>query len=205
MIRPVAKFAGALFLVLVLAGAIIAGLGWKLRKELNPDPVTVATASLQAVREQAVLVPFAAGFVAVVTSEQHRFGFSAKKTLILPGLVRYELDLAALQQRDLAWDAATHTLSITLPPLGVSSPDVDLTRVQTYGEGGVLMRLTDVATELDSANKAAGQAELVKQAREQLPMRLAQDAAKRAIERSFAMPLKAAGIEATVTAHFAGE
>jgi len=87
----------------------------------------------------------------------------------------------------------------------VSSPDVDLTRVQTYGEGGVLMRLTDVATELDSANKAAGQAELVKQAREQLPMRLAQDAAKRAIERSFAMPLKAAGIEATVTAHFAGE
>jgi len=205
MIRPVTKFIGALFLVLVLAGTIIAGLGWKLKKELNPDPVTVAAASLQAVREQAVLVPFAARFVAVVTSEQHRYGFSAKQTLILPGLVRYELDLAALQQRDLAWDAATHTLSITLPALRVSAPDVDLTRVQTYGEGGVLMHLTDVGTELDAANKAAGQAELVKQAREQLPMRLAQDAAKRAIERSFAMPLKAAGIEASVTAKFAGE
>jgi len=69
----------------------------------------------------------------------------------------------------------------------------------------VLMALTDVGTELDSANKAAGQAELVKQAAEPLPMRLARDAARHAIERSFAMPLKAAGIDATVTAHFAGE
>ena len=205
MIRPVAKFVAALALVVVVAAAIIAALGWKLKKELHPDPVTVATASLQAVREQAVLVPFAARFVAVVTSEQHRYGFSAKKTLIMPGLVRYELDLAALQQRDLAWNAATHTLSITLPPLRVSAPDVDLARVQTYGEGGVLMALTDVGTELDSANKAAGQAELVKQARDTLPMRLAEHAARNAIERSFAMPLRAAGIDAAVTARFAGE
>ena len=81
MIRPVAKFVGALALVVIVAAGIIFALGWKLKKELNPDPVTVATASLQAVREQAVLVPFAARFVAVVTSEQHRFGFSAKKTM----------------------------------------------------------------------------------------------------------------------------
>ena len=205
MIRPIAKFVGALALVVFVAAGIIFALGWKLRKELHPDPVTVATASLQAVREQAVLVPFAARFVAVVTSEQHRFGFSAKQTLILPGMVRYELDLAALDQEDLAWNAATRTLTIALPPLRVSSPEIDLARIQTYGEGGVLMALTDVATELDSANKAAGQAELVKQAAEALPMRLARDAARRAIERSFAMPLKAAGIDATVTAKFAGE
>jgi hypothetical protein len=157
------------------------------------------------VREQAVLVPFAARFVAVVTSEQHRFGFSAKQTLILPGMVRYELDLAALRQEDLAWNAATRTLTIALPPLRVSSPEIDLTGIQTYGEGGVLMALTDVATELDSANKAAGQAELVRQAAEPLPIRLARAAARRAIERSFAMPLKAAGIDATVSAKFAGE
>lgn len=202
MIRPAAKFVGALLLVAVVAAGIIFALGWKLKKELNPDPVTVAAASLQAVREQAVLVPFAARFVAVVTSEQHRFGFSAKQTLIMPGNVRYELDLAALQQRDLAWDAATHTLTITLPPLRVSTPEVDLQRIQTYGEGGVLMALTDIATRLDAANKAAGQAELVRQARDALPMRLAHDAARNAIERSFAMPLRAAGIEATVTAKF---
>jgi len=205
MIRPVAKFVGALALVVMVAAGIIFALGWKLKKELNPDPVTVATASLQAVREQAVLVPFAARFVAVVTSEQHRFGFSAKQTLIMPGMVRYELDLAALRQGDLFWDKATRTLTVSLPPLKVSAPQVDLRSIQTYGEGGVLMALTDVGTQLDAANKGAGQAELMRQAQDALPMRLARDAARHAIERSFAMPLKAAGIEATVTAKFRSE
>lgn len=205
MIRPVAKFVGGLALVVIVAAGIIFALGWKLKKELDPDPVTVATASLRAVREQAVLVPFAARFVAVVTSEQHRFGFSAKKTLIMPGLVRYELDLAALRQGDLFWDRATRTLTVSLPPLKVSAPQVDLRSIPTYGEGGVLMALTDVGTQLDAANKGAGQAELMRQAQDALPMRLARDAARHAIERSFAMPLKAAGIEATVTAKFRSE
>jgi len=205
VIRPVAKFIGAVALVVVVAAGIIFALGWKLKKELNPDPVTVATASLQAMREQAVLVPFAARFVAVVTSEQHRFGFSAKKTLIMPGLVRYELDLAALRQGDLVWDGDTRTLTVSLPPLKVSAPQVDLRGIQTYGEGGVLMALTDVGTQLDAANKGAGQAELMRQARDALPIRLARDAARHAIERSFAMPLKAAGIEATVMAKFRSE
>jgi hypothetical protein len=205
VIRPVAKWIGALVLVVVVAAAVITALGLRLRRELDPDPVTVAAASLQAVREQAVLVPFAARFVAVVTSEQRRFGLSAKKTLIMPGMVRYELDLAALRQRDLTWDAATRTLTIALPPLKVSAPEVDLRRIQTYGEGGVLMALTDAEARLDTANKAAGQAELVQQARDALPMRLARDAARHAIERSFAMPLQAAGIDATVTARFADD
>jgi hypothetical protein len=205
MIRPVVKFTGALLLVVIVAGGIIAALGWRLKKELNPDPITIATASLQAVREQAVLTPFAARFVAVVTSEQHRFGFSAKRTLIMPGLVRYELDLAALKQGDLRWDSTAHRLTITLPPIRLSDPQVDLAQIQSYGQGGVLTALTDIATQLDDANKSAGKAELVRQAHDILPMRLARDAARRAIERSFAMPLKAAGLEATVTARFPGE
>lgn len=205
VIRPIVKFTGALLLVVLVAGGIIFALGWRLRQELNPDPVTIAAASLQAVREQAVLSPFAARFVAVVTSEQHRFGFAARRTLIMPGLVRYEIDLAALQQRDLSWDAASHRLTITLPPIRISDPQVDLAQVQTYGEGGVLTALTDVGAQLDTANKAAGKAELIRQAKDALPMRLARDAARHAIERSFAMPLRAAGIDATVTARFAGE
>jgi glyoxylase-like metal-dependent hydrolase (beta-lactamase superfamily II) len=43
------------------------------------DPSTVARASLQAVRQQNRLTPFAARFVAVVTAEESRFGFSAQQ------------------------------------------------------------------------------------------------------------------------------
>jgi hypothetical protein len=78
-------------------------------------------------REQARLTPFAARFVAVVTSTQKRFGLSAQKTLIMPGTVRYELDLARIQQRDLSWNEASKTLSITLPPLEISTRRLDWT------------------------------------------------------------------------------
>jgi hypothetical protein len=207
--RTFGRIVGGLLLVMAV-GATLIGVGAyvfqaRLRRALDPDPVTVATASLQAVREQAVLTPFAARFVAVVTSEQQRFLLSAKRTLILPGLVRYELDLAAMRQRDLRWDAATRTLTVTLPPIRVTEPAVDLRAVQSYGEGGVLMTLTDAQTVLDQANREAGTKELESQARDATPMRLARDAARNAIGRSFAMPLKAAGIDATVVAKFAGE
>jgi len=47
---------------------------------------------------------------------------------------------------------------------------------------------------------------LRKQAAAPTPMRLAREAARQAVERSFAMPLSAAGIEsAQVVAHFADE
>jgi hypothetical protein len=188
---------------LVIGMALGVAAALRIDRTLDPDPQTIVSASLQGLREQNRLVPFAARFVAVVTSEQRRFGLSATKTLIMPGMVRYEVDLGRLQQRDLAWDAAASTLTITLPPIELAGPEVDLTAIREYDAGGVLMALTDVEARLDTANRARGQAALVAQAREAAPMRLAQDAARSAVERSFAMPLRAAGIQARVVARFA--
>lgn len=171
----------------------------------GPDPETIATASLQSVREQARLTPFVARYVAVVTSSQSRFGLEAQKTMILPGTVRYELDLAKLQRDDLDWDAATNTLNVILPPVEVAGPEIDLTQVQEYSGGGVLMSLTDAEAALDNANRRRGTQSLLSQARAPVPMRLARNAARTAVERSFAMPLRAAGIEANVVARFADE
>ncbi|HEY0627489.1 MAG TPA: DUF4230 domain-containing protein [Allosphingosinicella sp.] len=202
--RSRAKIALALAVGLLLGAALIGliRMGNMLR---GPDPETIAAASLQSVREQARLTPFAARFVAVVTSRQTRFGLSAEKTLIMPGMVRYELDLAKLQQRDIAWNEATKTLSISLPPLEISGPEVDLREIREYDGGGVLIALTDAENRLDAANRERGRQELIQQARQPLPMRLARDAARRAVARSFAMPLRAAGIEANVEVRFAGE
>lgn len=191
----------------LLIGAVIAS-SIKLDRLLGggPDPETVASATLQSVREQSRLTVFAARFVAVVTSSQSRFGLlSARKTLIMPGMVRYEVDLAALQQRDLAWDPASRQLRVTLPPVQVSAPQVNLNELREYGGDGVLAVLTNAEQQLDEANRRRGQLELVRQAREPLPVRLARDAARRAVERSFAMPLRAAGVEAEVIVRFADE
>ncbi|WP_267380671.1 MULTISPECIES: DUF4230 domain-containing protein [unclassified Sphingomonas] len=172
---------------------------------LAPDPTTIASASLAGLREQNRLSAFAARFVAVTTSRQSQMGFSTEKTLIMPGMVRYEVDLAKLEQRDVAWNAATKTLAVTLPPVEIDGPQIDLNALRTYGSGGVLSHLTDADSVLDAANRRAGQAELLHQARAAPMLSLARDATRRAVERSFAMPLRAAGVDATVTVRFADE
>ena len=200
--RWIGKTVGITIVLLVVVLALALGAAWRFRAVFAPDPASIARASLEAVRAQNELVPFAARFVAVVTSEEKRFGLSARKTLIMPGMVRYAIDLSRLRQRDVVWNAAGRTLTVTLPPIAIEGPEVDLTAIREYGQGGVLMALTDAEKDLDAANRKAGQTELLRQARDPLPMTLARDAARDAIERSFALPLKAAGIEATVIARF---
>ena len=190
-------------IVAILALALF--FGWRAWQDWQRgyDPETVVAASLQGLQEQNVLVPFTARYVAVVTSTQSRLGFSAKKTLIMPGTDRYELDLGKLNQSDLDWDAATSALTVTLPPLRLAGPEIDIDAISEYRDGEILLTLTDAEKTLDAANRKRAQEELIKQAKGTTPMRLAQGAARTAIEQSFAMPLKAAGIDAKVTARFA--
>ena len=194
------------FLALAMPIAFIALVWWGVLAfrewRDGPSPETVVAASLEGLKEQNVLVPFTARYVAVVTSTQHRMGLAAQKTLIMPGTVRYELDLAGLEQRDLAWDADRATLTVTLPPLRLAGPEIDIDGIREYRDGEVLLLLTNAEARLDDANRAAAQTELLAQARGTVPMRLAKAAAINAVEASFAMPLRAAGVEARVTARF---
>ncbi|BBB07628.1 DUF4230 domain-containing protein [Sphingopyxis sp. EG6] len=203
---PPPRLTGRLIL-LVAAAMLLLAVWWAVSAwrdwEKGYDPETVVAASLQGLQEQNVLVPFTARYVAVVTSTQSRMGLSAKKTLIMPGTVRYEVDLGKLKQSDLDWDAANNALTVTLPPLRLARPEIDIDAISEFRDGTILLTLTDAEASLDAANRKAAQDELIKQAKGPTPMRLAEGAARAAIEQSFAMPLKAAGIEAKVTARFA--
>ena len=163
----------------------------------GPDPTTIATASLQSMRAQNRLTVFAARYVSVVTSQQQRLGglFSSERTLILPGDVRYELDLSKLQPSDVKWNGSNHTLTVQLPMIDVAGPDIDINAVKEYGSGGVLSALTDTNEQLDQANRDRAVKDLRKQATSEVPMKLARQSAKDAVERSFAMPLMAAGFD----------
>ena len=46
-------------------------------------------------------------------------------TLIMPGNVRYEVDLSRLNLDDVRWDEATKTLAVRLPPISVAGPEID--------------------------------------------------------------------------------
>ena len=183
----------ALILGLFVGGALDIG------KRLfgGPDPETVASSALQSMRAQNRLVPFVARYVSVVSSRQERLGglVSSERTLILPGDVRYELDLAQLGPEDVQWDAGSNTLSVTLPEIEIAGPEVDLAAAREYGENGVLSAVTDADQALDRNNRARAVADLRKQAGSLVPMSLAREAGRQAVERSFALPLQAAGFD----------
>ncbi len=200
-----AMIAAALLLGILAGGASKVG-GWLFGS--GPDPETVATSALQSMRAQNRLVPFVARYVSVTSSRQERFGglVSAERTLILPGDVRYELDLSKLGPDDVQWDAGSNTLQVTLPDIELAGPEVDLAAAREYGESGVLGTVTDADSQLDRANRARAVADLRKQASGAVPMGLAREAGRQAIERSFALPLQAAGFaNARVVARYRGE
>ena len=174
----------------------------------GPNPETVASSALQSMRAQNRLVPFVARYVSVVSSRQERLGglVSSERTLILPGDVRYELDLAKLGPEDVQWDAGSSTLSVTLPEIEIAGPEVDLAAAREYGENGVLSAITDADSALDRNNRARAVTDLRKQAASPVPMRLAREAGRQAVERSFALPLQAAGFDnAKVVARYPTE
>jgi uncharacterized protein DUF4230 len=196
-------------LLLPALGLLLLGvaLGYALRPESEPRPrapdaEAIATAALLSVRDQGRIVPFSARFVAVASASDSRLGLTARKTLIMPGAVRYGVDLTRLRRSSLAWDEASLTLTVTLPPLELYGPEIDLNQVQESSEGGLVMALAGSEKTLDQSNRRDAQDDLMRQAREPAPMQLARSAAMRDVARAFALPLRSAGIEASVAVRF---
>lgn len=192
----------ALAVVAILAA--LAFLGWDLIRSATAPakPETIVSASLESLKEQNILVPFTARFVADPTSRVRTLSLTAQKTLIVPGTVRYELDLGALTDRNLDWDAETQALTITLPPLRVSAPEMDPAGAVEYRDGELVLAVTDAEKRLDDANWKAARSEILTQAKGAVPMRLAEAAAINAVRSNFALPLKAAGVDAKVEVRF---
>ena len=193
---------------LVAGGLIVALLGSGLGGLFGPkvDAQTIAATSLRSVQAQNRLTSFAAGFNVAVTSEQTRLGiFTAKKTLIVPGTVRYELDWNRVTKNDLVWDAATKTLTVTVPRPTVSEPAIDLTRIREFKDGAVLFALTDAEASFDAANRSRAVKEMLTEAQSPVLLGMADKATTEAVARTFALPFAAAGIHAKVVVHIAGQ
>lgn len=200
--------AGCVLVLLCVAALVWFGssraVDWWHRK-FTPSAETIVSGSLEGLRAQNRLSAFVASYVATATTRIGQFGMEARMTTIIPGTVRYEVDMARLRPRDVTWNAATGTLSVVLPPIEVERPQIDLNRIQKYDSGGLLIRYGDIRSRLERSNQTKGQAELIRQARAATPMGLAKDATRRAIEQSFALPLRAAGLRATVRVRFPDE
>src|SRR3546814_20405396 len=63
------------------------------------------------------------------------------------------------------------SLTVTLPPLRLAGPDIDIDAISEFRDGTILLTLTNAEDLLDAVNRKAAQAELIKQAKGATPLR----------------------------------
>ena len=138
------RCASRLIVVALLLGVVV-GVGAGIADRIfgGPDPETIASASLRidARAEPADRLRCALCVGGQQPSKQQLGGLvSSERTLILPGDVRYELDLSKLQPKDVTWDGATHTLHVRCRKSRSPGPTSISTRSRNMAGAGCCRR-----------------------------------------------------------------
>lgn len=199
--RRTAPWLATALLVIALAIAAFAYSRW------NAEPkVDVVGTMITGFRKENALTVFSAQVVTVNTRvEERAFGLlESRQTAIIPASVEYRLDQSAMTPDRFVWDAATQAMTLTLPGLTITRPNLDEARAQYFRSGvpvtgamrDAMARVASQAAARDAARQASG-AHL---------QRLARDAAREAMTQNVLIPLQAAGFSnARVTVRFADE
>jgi len=179
------------WLLFLAATAFAAWLAWQLwRPEPSGDPLAT---SLVAFDKQDRLTVFSAELAPVVASDDSRlFGLvTSRQVAVIPARVDYALDLGKVGRDRKRWDAAAKTLTVRLPALEVTRPNLDEARAQYLREGVWITRAAQDKLTRDNTTLAERLA--VEQAANPVLMGLARAAAKDAIRQNLAIPLQVAG------------
>ncbi len=173
------------------ATALAAWLAWQM---WQPAPIgdPLAT-SLVAFDKQNRLTVFSAELAPVVASDDSRlFGLvTAHQVAVIPARVDYAIDLGKVGRDRMSWDKASRTLTVRLPALEVTRPNLDEARAQYLREGVWITRAAQDKLTRDNTRLAERMA--VEQAANPVLLGLARSAAKDAIRQNLAIPLKVAG------------
>ncbi len=195
----------------LLAGLVAGGLAvalfgnlawhWLSRDRTETEITTAALTSVQALDR---LTVFAAVLTTAATTTDPGFAgwLTARQTLIASGRVDYILDFHALAARDVAWDKASATLTVTLATPRPTRANVDWEHLVRYDAGSLVTAVKGNVGDLERRNAAAIYARFNRDARSPALLTLARDAARTAIVNNFGLPLRAAGIEARVVVRF---
>jgi len=195
------------WLELGLIGANLVLGAWLLWRAFGPSPYgdPLAT-SLTAFEKANRLTVFSAQLAPVVASDDERmFGMlKSRQVAVIPARVDYTLDLSRMTRANMAWDKQAERLTVTLPPLIVSRPNLDEGRAQYLREGVWITR--EAQGQLTRDNTRLAEQQAVQQAANPILMNLARAAAKDAVRQNLSTPLQVSGHpRATVIVRFAGE
>ena len=191
---------------LLTGGALaLAGyFGWQLYgPQDHGNPIATSLAAFENANR---LTVFSAQLVTLVDAHDERaFGLlSSKQVAVIPARVDYTLDLARLDATRFVWDEGAKRLTVTLPPLQLSKPNLDEAKARYISSG--LWITGDAQAKLTRDNTIVAETEAQKQAANSVLIGLARDAAKQAVTQNLGVPLKVAGFgNVKVVVRFDGE
>ena len=205
--RPLTRVQATPWLLVIFLLAAVAWLGWRaFFYQEEGDPVGSA---MLAFEKQNSLNVFSSRFEVVAESTDNRgvLGIDllkSRQATIIPADVTYRLDLASMDRDAFGWNAETETLSVVLPPLRISRPNLDEARARVFTEGNWVT--ASAQRDLSQNNSLQAERKAAVFAKNPEVLALARQAAKDAIRQNLAIPLQVAGYEnAKVSVRFEGE
>ncbi|EAQ29113.1 hypothetical protein NAP1_00035 [Erythrobacter sp. NAP1] len=170
------------------------------------DPVASA---MLAFERQNSLIVFSSRFEVVAESIDTRsFAgvdlLETRQATIIPASVDYRIDFSGIDEEAFAWDAEAETLTVTLPPLQTSRPNLDEAKARVFTEGVWVTR--QAAQDLAANNSEQAERRALAFAKNPEILALARTAAREAVRQNLAIPLQVAGFEnASVDVRFGDE
>ena len=157
------------------------------------DPVGSA---MLAFEKQNSLTVFSSRFEVVAESEDTRGVMGvpvlrSRQATIVPASVEYRLDLSGMERGDFVWDEAGDRLTVTLPQLQTSRPNIDEGAARVFTEGAYITR--DAAQDLARNNSQQAERKASAFAKNPEILTLARQAAREAVRQNLTIPLQVAG------------
>ena len=184
--------------IALAAMALVAAFFWWRAYFHQEEGDPVASAML-AFEKQNSLIVFASRFEVVAESKYEQTIATipvrrVRQAMIVPATVEYRLDLSAMEASDFAWDETTSTLTVTLPQLQTSTPNIDEANARLFTEG--LLNTGGSQQMLSTSNSQIAQEKAAAFAKKPEVLGLARAAAKDAVRQNLAVPLQVAGFDA---------
>ena len=205
--QPLARTQAVPWLIVILLLAATAWLGWRaFFYQEEGDPVGSA---MLAFEKQNSLTVFSSRFEVVAESVDRRGVLNldlleSRQAAIIPATVEYRLDLSTMDRDRFEWDDDSDTLTVVLPTLRISRPNLDEGAQKTFTEGTYVSR--DASADLARNNSRQAERKAAEFAKNPEVLALARQAAKDAVRQNLAIPLQVAGYgDVTVNVRFDGE
>jgi hypothetical protein len=205
--RPLALVQAVPWMIVIVLLALAGWLGWRaFVYQEEGDPVGSA---MLAFEKQNSLTVFSSRFEVVAESEDTRGVLGvpvlrSRQAMIIPATVEYRVDLSQVGRERIDWNAETQQLTVQLPQLRTTRPNLDEAQARVFQDGVFITR--DASRDLSQNNSRQAERKASAFAKNPEVLALARTAAKEAVRQNLAIPLQIAGYDrATVQVTFEGE